>query len=70
MKRLINYIKNLFGANKKHRTKDCGWVMGGYNLLEYDSLTKKRHKATIRANCHNNIDCVHTFHVEISSFFE
>lgn len=41
MKRLIDYIKNLFGANKKHRTEGCGWVLGGYELLEHDSLAKK-----------------------------
>lgn len=41
MKRLIDYIKNMFGANKKRRTEGCGWVLGGYELLEHDSLAKK-----------------------------
>lgn len=55
MKRLVNYIKNLFGAYYKHRTRGCGWVVGSYELLEHDTLTKKRDKTTIRTNSHNDI---------------
>lgn len=32
MKRLVNYIKNLFGAYRNHRTRGCGWVVGDASL--------------------------------------
>lgn len=32
MKRLVNYIKNLFGAYSNHRTRGCGWVVGDASL--------------------------------------